>query len=299
MNAQTPCAPIGLIGGSGFYRIDSLQDQREDTVFTPWHAHLVPIVRGIVHNQPVVFIARHGKGHVYPPNAVPYAAHIDALKQCGVKQIIAFSACGSLHKRLAPGDFVVVDQFIDWTRARQKSFFGSGCVAHVGFAHPVCKRMHTIATQATNNAGVTTHNRGTYLAMDGPQFSTLAESYMYRNVWGADVIGMTNMPEAKLAREAELCYNSIAMVTDYDSWHPIHKDIVIEDVIACLMRNVDKAAVVFDHMVRLLAKDSVARGELCPCGCQRALDSAIITPPQYRDADLVRKLDTIAGRVLR
>jgi 5'-methylthioadenosine phosphorylase len=242
----------------------------------------------------MAFLPRHGRGHVHSPSTVPYRANIDALKRLGVTDVISVSACGSFREEMAPGDFVVVDQFIDRTFARDKSFFGTGCVGHVSVAHPTCRRLSEACLTAARDAGITVHDGGTYLAMEGPQFSTLAESRMYRDSWGCDVIGMTNMPEAKLAREAELCYASVAMITDYDSWHPDHGAVDIAQIIATLMGNADKARNLVSRLPDLLG----ASREPCPHGCDRALDHAILTAPGARDAALVAKLDAVAGRVL-
>ncbi len=225
---------------------------------------------------------------------MPYRANIDALKRLGVTDVISVSACGSFREEMAPGDFVIVDQFIDRTFARSKSFFGSGCVAHVGFAHPTCPRLSAACADAARAAGVTVHEGGTYLAMEGPQFSTLAESRMYRDQWGAHVVGMTNMPEAKLAREAELCYASVAMVTDFDCWHPDHDEVDVAQVIATLTGNGDKAKRMVAGLPALLGTKRTP----CPHGCDRALDMAIMTAPEKRDPALLAKLDAVAGRVL-
>ena len=242
----------------------------------------------------MAFLPRHGRGHVHSPTTVPYRANIDALKRLGVTDVISVSACGSFREEMAPGDFVVVDQFIDRTFAREKSFFGTGCVAHVSVAHPTCPRLGTACATAARDAGITVHEGGTYLAMEGPQFSTLAESKMYRESWGADVIGMTNMPEAKLAREAELCYASVAMITDFDSWHPDHGEVDVTQIIATLMGNADKGRDLVARLPALLGPDRA----LCPHGCDRALEFAILTQPPHRDPELVAKLDAVAGRIL-
>ncbi len=202
---------IAVIGGSGIYEIDGLEEPRWTEVESPWGTPSDAILTGVLEGVPMAFLPRHGRGHVHSPTTVPYRANIDALKRLGVTDVIAVSACGSFREHMAPGDFVIVDQFIDRTFAREKSFFGTGCVAHVSVAHPTCPRLGDACETAAQNAGITVHRGGTYLAMEGPQFSTLAESRMYRESWGCDVIGMTNMPEAKLAREAELCYASVAI----------------------------------------------------------------------------------------
>ncbi|WP_136441129.1 S-methyl-5'-thioadenosine phosphorylase [Pacificoceanicola onchidii] len=285
---------IAVIGGSGIYDIDGLENAAWTAVESPWGTPSDEILTGTLDGVKMAFLPRHGRGHVHSPTDVPYRANIDALKRLGVTDVISVSACGSFREEMAPGDFVVVDQFIDRTFAREKSFFGSGCVAHVSVAHPTCPRLGEACHQAGQAAGITMHKGGTYLAMEGPQFSTLAESKMYREHWGADVIGMTNMPEAKLAREAELCYASIAMVTDYDSWHPQHGEVDVTEIIKVLMGNADKGR----EMVRRLPALLGAERDACPHGCDRALEFAILTAPEMRDAALVQKLDAVAGRVL-
>lgn len=285
---------IGFIGGSGIYEIDGLSEAKWLDIETPWGAPSDKILTGRLENVDLAFLPRHGKGHLYPPSEIPYRANIAALKSLGVTDLISLSACGSLKENLKPGDFVVVDQFIDRTFARAKSFFETGCVGHVSVAHPTCARLRKFCVNASLSLGKTTHDGGTYLAMEGPQFSTLAESNMYRQVWGCDVIGMTNMPEAKLAREAEICYASVAMVTDFDSWHPDYGEIDISQVIATLIANADSAKL----LVNALSKEEVRRYGPCPHGCDNALENAIITSPEKRDPELVRKLQVIAGRIL-
>ena len=285
---------IGVIGGSGLYQIDGLDGAEWVKVDSPWGAPSDEIFCGEVGGVKMAFLPRHGRGHVHSPSTVPYRANIDALKRLGVTDVISVSACGSFREEMAPGDFVIVDQFIDRTFAREKSFFGTGCVGHVSLAHPTCPRLSEACESAAKSAGITVHRGGTYLAMEGPQFSTLAESKMYREVWGCDVIGMTNMPEAKLAREAELCYASVAMVTDYDSWHPHHGEVDITAIIATLQGNADKGRAMVKGLPALLG----AEREACPHGCDRALEFAILTAPEARDAALVAKLDAVAGRVL-
>ena len=285
---------IAIIGGSGIYDIDGLVDAKWTDVETPWGAPSDQVLTGTLNGVDMVFLPRHGRGHVYSPTTVPYRANIDALKRLGVTDVISVSACGSFRDEMAPGDFVVVDQFIDRTFAREKSFFGTGCVAHVSVAHPTCPRLSAACVQAASDAGITVHNGGTYLAMEGPQFSSIAESKMYRESWGADVIGMTNMPEAKLAREAELCYASVAMITDYDSWHPEHGGVDITSIIATLQGNAGKARDLVGGLPALLGQER----DDCPHGCDKALEFAILTAPDKRDRDLVAKLDAIAGRVL-
>ncbi|MGJ8586059.1 MAG: S-methyl-5'-thioadenosine phosphorylase [Marinosulfonomonas sp.] len=285
---------IGVIGGSGVYEIEGLEKAEWQTVDSPWGAPSDQILTGILNGVKMAFLPRHGRGHVHSPTTVPYRANIDALKRLGVTNVISVSACGSFREEMAPGDFVVVDQFIDRTFAREKSFFGQGCVAHVSVAHPTCPRLSAACFAAAQAQGITVHNGGTYLAMEGPQFSSLAESKMYREVWGADVIGMTNMPEAKLAREAELCYASVAMITDYDSWHPEHGEVDVSDIIKTLTANSANAKGLVVRLPDLLGLDRAP----CPHGCDRALEFAVMTAPDARDPALVAKLDAVAGRVL-
>ncbi|MEM1351438.1 MAG: S-methyl-5'-thioadenosine phosphorylase [Pseudomonadota bacterium] len=285
---------IAVIGGSGIYEIDGLTDAEWRSVDSPWGATSDAILTGALDGVSMAFLPRHGRGHVHSPTTVPYRANIDALKRLGVTDVISISACGSFREAMAPGDFVLVDQFIDRTFARDKSFFGTGCVAHVSVAHPTCPRLTAACQAAAIDAGITVHDGGTYLAMEGPQFSTLAESKMYREHWGCDVIGMTNMPEAKLAREAELCYASVAMITDYDSWHPEHGAVDISDIIKTLTGNAEKGRDLVRRLPALLGPDRAP----CPHGCDRALEYAIITQPDARDPALVAKLDAVAGRVL-
>jgi len=242
----------------------------------------------------MAFLPRHGRGHVHTPSTVPYQANIDALKRVGVTDVISVSACGSFREEMAPGDFVLVDQFIDRTFAREKSFFGPGLVAHVSVAHPTCPRLSAACGEAARAEGITVHDGGTYLAMEGPQFSSMAESKLYRDVWGCDVIGMTNMPEAKLAREAELCYASVAMITDYDSWHPEHGAVDITEIVATLTGNADKARGLVARLPKILGTDR----QPCEHGCDRALEYAILTAPEKRDPAMVEKLSAVAGRVL-
>jgi 5'-methylthioadenosine phosphorylase len=285
---------IGVIGGSGVYQIDGLEGAEWVEVASPFGAPSDAILTGSLDGVPMAFLPRHGRGHVHSPTSVPYRANVDALKRLGVTDVISVSACGSFREGMAPGDFVIVDQFIDRTFAREKSFFGPGLVAHVSVAHPTCPRLGAACAQAARAEGITVHEGGTYLAMEGPQFSTLAESKLYREVWGCDVIGMTNMPEAKLAREAELCYASIAMITDYDSWHPEHGSVDISDIIRVLTGNADKARALVARLPGLLGADRAP----CPHGCDRALDHAILTAPDKRDPVMVEKLVAVAGRVL-
>src|SRR5258707_11116784 len=284
---------IGIIGGSGLYRIDSLADVEWRRVESPFGQTSDEFCFGTLGGQPVVFLPRHGRGHVLPPSAIPFRANIDALKRCGVTDILSLSAVGSLREDLAPGDFVVIDQFVDRTFARDKSFFGPGCVAPVSMARPVCGRIGDAVAEAGATADIALKRGGAYIVMEGPQFSTLAESELYR-AWGCDVIGMTNMPEAKLAREAEICYATVAMVTDYDCWHPGHDDVTVEMVLAVLDANAGKARALVSAVVPLLADHAGP----CRAGCPRALDHALITAPESRDPLLLARLDAVAGRVL-
>jgi 5'-methylthioadenosine phosphorylase len=287
-------AMIGVIGGSGVYQIDGLEGAAWRTVETPWGRPSDAILTGRIEGTPVAFLPRHGRGHVQSPTSIDYRANIDALKRLGVTDVISLSACGSLRADMAPGDFVIVDQFVDRTFAREKSFFGPGCVAHVSMAHPVCPRLGDALEAAARAGGLTVHRGGTYLVMEGPQFSSYAESELYR-AWGCAVIGMTNMPEAKLAREAELCYATVAMVTDYDCWHPDHDNVDVAAVIRVLTGNAEHARALVRRVVPALGGDRAP----CPHGCDRALEHALITAPEARDAGLVAKLDAVAGRVLR
>ncbi len=283
---------LGIIGGSGLYDVPGLTDAAWQNVDTPWGEPSDAILTGVLHGTAVAFLPRHGRGHVHSPTTVPYRANIDALKRLGCTDVVSVSACGSFRDDRPPGDFVIVDQFIDRTFAREKSFFGTGCVAHVSIAQPTCERLSEACLTAARAARVTAHKGGTYLAMEGPQFSTRAESELYKS-WGCDVIGMTNMPEAKLAREAELCYASVAMITDFDCWHPDHGAVAVSDVIATLQGNGTKAR----DMILALAQ-AFAPHHPCPMGCDCALDHAIMTAPEKRDPDLLARLDAVAGRVL-
>ncbi len=286
---------IGVIGGSGIYEIDGLEGAEWVSVASPWGVPSDQVLTGRLNGVAMAFLPRHGRGHVHSPTTVPYRANIDALKRLGVTDVVSVSACGSFRDEMAPGDFVIVDQFIDRTFARDKSFFGTGCVAHVSVAHPTCDRLGRMAGEAAEAAGARVHRGGTYLAMEGPQFSTLAESRMYRETWGCDVIGMTNMPEAKLAREAELCYASVAMVTDYDSWHPDHGEVDVTEIIKTLTGNAEKGRKLAAGLPERLGSGRPT----CPHGCDRALEFAILTQPDNRDPALVSKLDAVAGRLLR
>jgi 5'-methylthioadenosine phosphorylase len=283
---------LGVIGGSGLYEIAELRQREWRRVDSPWGMPSDELLFGELHGVPVRFLPRHGRGHKVSPSHIDYRANIDALKRAGCTDIVSLSAVGSLRKKLAPGDFVVVDQFIDRTFARAKSFFGEGVVAHVSMAHPVCPRLSKLAAEAAEAAGAKVREGGTYLCMEGPQFSTRAESDLYRD-WGCHVIGMTNMPEAKLAREAELPYASVAMVTDYDCWHEDHAHVQVSDIVAVMHANADRAKATVAELCKRLAQ--AARK---PSPIDTVLDAALITSPEHRDAALVAKLDAVAGRVL-
>ncbi len=285
---------IGVIGGSGLYAIEGLENPEWRAIETPWGAPSDALLHGEIGGVEVRFLPRHGRGHIQTPSSINYRANIDALKRSGVTDVISVSACGSFREEMAPGDFVVVDQFIDRTFAREKSFFGPGCVAHVSMAEPVCPRLGDALEAAARGAGITVHRGGTYLCMEGPQFSSVAESRLYKS-WGCAVIGMTNMPEAKLAREAELCYATVAMVTDYDAWHPHHDAVDVAAVIKVLTGNADKARAMVKAVVPALGGERAP----CPHGCDRALEHALITAPEARDAAMTRKLGAVAGRVFR
>jgi 5'-methylthioadenosine phosphorylase len=284
---------IGIIGGSGLYEIAGLEDQVWREVETPWGKPSDAMLFGRLGGVRCVFLPRHGRGHRLSPTHLNYRANIDAMKRSGVTDILSLSAVGSLKAEFPPGHFVIVDQFIDRSFAREKSFFGEGIVAHVSVAHPVCARLGDALHAASTGLGLPVTRGGTYLVMEGPQFSTKAESELYRG-WDCSVIGMTNMPEAKLAREAEICYATVAMVTDYDCWHPDHDHVTVDQIVAVLHSNADAARELVKRVVPALGGARAA----CPSGCDRALDTAIVTPPAMRDPALLAKLDAVAGRVL-
>jgi 5'-methylthioadenosine phosphorylase len=284
---------LGILGGSGLYDLPVLENPRWEQVASPWGRASDAVLFAEVDGLPVRFLPRHGRGHTLSPSSIDYRANIDVLKRAGVTDLVSVSACGSLKEEYAPGHFVLVDQFIDRTFAREKSFFGTGCVAHVSLADPVSPLLADAVEKAARAEAIAMTRGGTYLVMEGPQFSTRAESNLYRS-WGCDVIGMTNMPEAKLAREAEICYASVAMVTDYDCWHDEHAEVDVAAVIKVLRDNADKA----QRLIARLAKEFPREHQPCPIGSDRALDVAIITPPDKRDPGLIRKLDAVAGRVL-
>ena len=284
---------LGIIGGSGLYDLPGLTDTRWVSVDTPWGAPSDQIFLGRLGDAQLAFLPRHGRGHRIPPSEVNYRANIAALKSLGVTDVLSLSAVGGLRADLPPGSFVVVDQFIDRTFARDKSFFGTGLVAHVSLAHPVCARLGDHVVAALQPLGLPYVHGGTYLAIEGPQFSTFAESQLYRS-WNCSVIGMTNMPEAKLAREAELCYASVAMVTDFDCWHPAHDAVTVDAIIQVLLGNAKNAKA----LVASLAGQVVADPRALACSCRTALQFALITAPEARDPAMVDKLRGVAGRVL-
>ncbi|TXM75430.1 S-methyl-5'-thioadenosine phosphorylase [Methylobacterium sp. WL12] len=286
-------AVLGVMGGSGVYDLPGLEGVREERVASPWGEPSDALRIGRVGDTKVVFLARHGRGHRLSPTGIDYRANIDAMKRAGVTDLVSLSACGSFRNELHPGLFVLVDQFVDRTVGRPSSFFGNGCVAHVSLAHPVGPNLQKRIANAAEAEGIAVHRGGTYVCMEGPQFSSLAESKSYK-AQGFDVIGMTNMPEAKLAREAEITYATIAMVTDFDCWHPGHDAVDVAAVVAVARANADKAA----RLVARLARDLPATREDCPAGSHRALDGAIMTAPSHRDPELLAKLDAVAGRVL-
>jgi 5'-methylthioadenosine phosphorylase len=284
---------LGIVGGSGFYHLPGLSSPEWRRVESPWGQPSDDVLFAEIDGLPIRFLPRHGRGHKIPPGGIDYRANIDALKRAGVTDLVSISACGSLKEKYKPGDFVLPDQYIDRTVARERSFFGKGCVAHVAMGDPVSPLLLKALESVAKAEKIKVHSGGTYLAMEGPQFSTRAESNLYRS-WDCDVIGMTNMPEAKLAREAEICYASVAMVTDYDCWHDDHAHVDVPAILAVMKENTDKA----QRLVARLARDFPREHPACPIGSDRALDVAIITPPEARDPELLKKLDAVAGRVL-
>jgi len=284
---------IGVIGGSGIYEIEGLKNAQWIAIQTPFGDPSDELLVGELNGQKLVFLPRHGRGHKFTPSELNFRANIWAMKLAGVTEIVSLSACGSFKEDLPPGTFVIVDQFIDRTYARVKSFFGTGLVAHVSMAHPVCGRLGDHLEAAAKELGIPHKRKGTYLTMEGPQFSTQAESHMYR-AWGCDVIGMTNMPEAKLAREAEMCYATVAMVTDFDCWHPGHDAVTVDQIIATLTTNADKAR----SLVKALVPRLTGRTAACEKGCHTALDFAMITSPAARDPAMIAKLAPIVSRSL-
>ncbi len=287
-------AVLGIVGGSGIYDLPGLEHVREERIASPWGEPSAPLRIGDIAGLPVVFLARHDKGHRISPSDINYRANIDVLKRAGVTDLVSLSACGSFKEELPPGTFVLIDQFVDRTHLRAPSFFGTGCVAHVSMAHPVSPRLRIHLAEAAQAEGIPVVRGGTYVCIEGPQFSSLAESLTYKQL-GYSVIGMTNLPEAKLAREAEICYATVAMVTDFDCWHPDHDAVSVQDIIKVLTLNAEKAK----RLVARLARDFPREHEPCPVGSDRALDTALITAPEARDPTLLAKLDAVAGRVLR
>lgn len=287
-------AVLGIIGGSGIYDLPGLEDVREEAIASPWGEPSDAVRRGRIGTTEIVFLPRHGRGHRIPPSEIDARANIDVLKRAGVTDIVSLSACGSFREDLPPGTFVLVDQFVDRTHGRASSFFGTGCVAHVSMAHPVGPKLAARVAAAAEAEGIAVVHGGTYICMEGPQFSSRAESVTYKSL-GYDVIGMTAMPEAKLAREAEITYCTLAMVTDFDCWHPGHDAVDVASVIEVMHGNIGRAR----RIVARLAGDFPAEREECPVGSHRALDHAIMTAPSARDPALLAKLDAIAGRVLR
>jgi len=286
-------AMLGIIGGSGIYDLPGLQNVREERIESPWGEPSAALRIGDIDGLPIVFLTRHDKGHRLSPSDINYRANIDVMKRAGVTDLTSLSACGSFKEELPPGTFVLVDQFVDRTFNRDSSFFGTGCVAHVSMAHPVSPRLRIRLAEAAASEGIQAARDGTYVCMEGPQFSTLAESLTYKGL-GYSVIGMTNFTEAKLAREAEICYATVAMVTDFDCWHPDHDAVTVSDIIRVLTENAEKGA----QLVAQLAREFPREHEPCPIGSDRALDTAIITSPEARDPALLKKLDAVAGRVL-
>src|SRR6202171_1860795 len=287
-------AVLGIIGGAGIYDLPGVEDVREEGDESPWGEPSAPLRRGTIAGLPIVFLPRHDKGHRLSPSGINYRATIDVLKRAGVTDLISLSACGSFKEEFPPGTFVLVDQLVDRTHKRESSFFGRGCVAHVSMAHPVSPRLRIHLAAAAEAERIAFARGGTYVCMEGPQFSSYAESITYKDL-GYSVIGMTNMPEAKLAREAEICYATVAMVTDFDCWHPDHDAVTVQDIIRVLTTNADKAK----GLVARLARDFPREHEPCPVGSDRALDTALITAPEARDPELLKKLDAVAGRILR
>jgi 5'-methylthioadenosine phosphorylase len=284
---------LGIIGGSGVYDLPGLENVREERIASPWGEPSGALRIGEIEGLPVVFLPRHDKGHRLSPSDINYRANIDILKRAGVTDLVSLSACGSFKEDMPPGTFVLVDQFVDRTHKRESSFFGKGLVAHVSMAHPVSPLLRARIAAAALKEGIEPKLGGTYICMEGPQFSTYAESMTYKAL-GYSVIGMTNMPEAKLAREAEICYATVAMVTDFDCWHPDHDAVTVQQIVSVLLENAERAK----RLVARLARDFPREHEMCPIGSDRALDSALITQPEAHDPELIKKLDAVAGRVL-
>src|SRR3954471_11166339 len=286
-------AVLGIIGGSGIYDLPGLENVRDEAIASPWGEPSAPVRHGTLSGLPIVFLPRHDKGHRLSPSDINYRANIDVLKRAGVTDLVSLSACGSFKEELPPGTFVLIDQFVDRTHKRESSFFGKGLVAHVSMAHPVSPRLRIHLANAAMAEGIEVRRDGTYVCMEGPQFSTLAESLTYKHL-GYSVIGMTNMPEAKLAREAEICYATVAMVTDFDCWHSDHDAVTVQDIIRVLTSNADKAKALVPRLAQFFPREQ----EPCPIGSDRALDTALITAPEARDPQLLAKLDAVAGRIL-
>ena len=284
---------LGIIGGSGIYELPGLGNVREQRIASPWGDPSGPLRIGEIAGLSVVFLSRHDQGHRLSPSDINYRANIDVLKRAGVTDLVSLSACGSFKEDLPPGSCVLVDQFVDRTYKRENSFFGKGLVAHVSMAHPVSPLLRAHLRDAAIAEGIKADWGGTYVCIEGPQFSTYAESITYKQL-GYSVIGMTNMPEAKLAREAEICYATVAMVTDFDCWHPDHDAVTVQDIIKVLVDNAEQAK----KLVARLARDFPREHEACPIGSDRALDTALITAPEARDPELIKKLDAVAGRVV-
>jgi len=286
-------ALVGIIGGSGVDQIEGLVNQEWREVSSPFGCSSDKLLFGQIADKPIVFLPRHGRGHRLSPSSINYRANIDVLKRSGVTDVVSLSAVGSLKEKYQPGHFVLIDQFIDRTFAREKTFFEAGCVAHVNFAQPISSRLKDALYDSCKKLNIPAHKNGTYICMEGPQFSTVAESHLYRS-WGCDVIGMTNMPEAKLAREAELPYATVAMVTDFDCWHPEHESVTVENVIKVMGKNTENAC----KLLRDVLPNIGNRPEVDIQGGDRALDVAVVTQPSLRDPLVLGKLDAVAGRVL-
>ena len=293
MTGDSASPVLGVLGGSRIYDIPGLEKTEWRRIDSPFGTPSDELLFGELDGQSIVFLPRHGRGHKVPPTEINFRANVDALKRAGVTEIVSMSAVGSLREDLAPGAFVVIDQFIDRTFARNKSFFETGLVAHVSMAHPVCARLGNALEAAAGELTLAIRRGGTYVVMEGPQFSTKAESALYRS-WGCDVLGMTNMPEAKLAREAEMCYATVAMVTDYDCWHEDHDHVTVDQVIKVLLANADMARA----LIKQVAPKLRNRGDACAEGCHHALDNALITAPEARDPAIAARLDAVAGRIL-
>jgi 5'-methylthioadenosine phosphorylase len=287
-------AVLGIIGGSGIYDLPGLDNVREEHIDSPWGEPSGALRIGEIAGLPVVFLSRHDRGHRLSPSDINYRANIDVLKRAGVTDLVSLSACGSFKEELTPGTFVLDDQFVDRNYKRESSVYGKGLVAHDSMAHPVSPLLRQRIDEAAGAENIPLARGGTYVCMEGPQFSSYAESITYKTL-GYSVIGMTNMPEAKLAREAEICYATVAMVTDFDCWHPDHDAVTVQDVIKILHGNVEKAK----RLVARLARDFPREHEPCPIGSYRALDTALITAPEARDPELLAKLDAVAGRILK